>query len=142
MPRNRLNPNPPEFWPAVRRGVQAALDTLPEGAAEVTWDDAEGGVEMTPRTPDAARVAVLLNGGDEVLVQAGRTWFLSFGRADAIETDLRQLLTAIFAGGMESARVGNAARITTENGVVKVGDRSTLPLPWAWRRPEIGRAHV
>lgn len=135
MPRNRLNPNPPEFWPAVRRGVQAALDTLPEGAAEVTWDDAEGGVEMTPRTPDAARVAVLLNGGDEVLVQAGRTWFLSFGRADAIETDLRQLLTAIFAGGMESARVGNAARITTENGVVKVGDRSTLPLPWAWRRP-------
>lgn len=135
MPRNRLNPNPPEFWPAVRRGVQAALDTLPPDAATVTWDDAEGMVEIVPRNSAAATVAVSLNGGDEVMVQAGRTWFLSYGKADVIELDLRQLLTAIFAGRMVSARIGNAARITTDQGVAKVGDRSTLPLRWSWRRP-------
>lgn len=90
-----------------------------------------------PKRAGAATASVTFVGGDEVVLGFGETHaYMWDDNPESLAEEVRQVLTAIFAGRFQEAGMRNDGRVKVllDDGRVWRGGSMGLPVPWKLRR--------
>jgi hypothetical protein len=91
-----------------------------------------GGLTIHPARPGAATASVTFVGGDEVVLGFGETYAYMWDEdPDSLAEEVRQVLTAVFAGHFQEVGMRNDARVRVllDDGRVWRGGSIGLPVP-------------
>lgn len=127
---------------ALRAGVFAALAGHPADSAslEEERNDSQADIwslTIHPARVGAATASVTFAGGDEVVLGFGETHaYMWDDDPNSLAEEVRQVLTAVFAGHFEEVGMRNDARVRVmlDDGRVWRGGSMGLPVTWTLRR--------
>lgn len=123
-------------WEALVAAIKRALAERPPCAAQLTIDNDDLSLVVTPRNPEAAAMEVHFDGATEISFEVGVT-DTNMWQYD--ETPLEEHLYRVAAGVMggtlkEFGSFNATGRVQSTGGWIEFGNAPRLPWSWKWRR--------
>lgn len=123
-------------WEALVAAIERAMAERPTSAAQLTIDNDNLALMVTPRNPEAAVIEVHFDGATELVFEAGLA-DTSMWQADEtpLEEHLYQVAAGVMSGTYEEIGSFNATgRVQSPGGWIVFGNAPLLPWSWKWRR--------